>query len=239
MSVLAASILAAALVPPPVVQPPEREYPPVVVRPATIVPASADKTPSAKPGEKAAAPAFGTVPLVTVLTPADAARLFRERGGSVDSYQDTPEGFLIHATVPNQTFVTLQALDCRGQGEDKKCAIYVFEAAFKMENDQRAAQLERDLALNYVADRATGSVYSVWRMGTLNDGVTEAQLRGDLERFMQTVWATSAKAWPNTQPTSNGGSAPPTAVKPEVRPTSSPTPRANTRHQFVRAASDR
>lgn len=215
---LTALVLAGAIVPPPTATPPEREHPPVV-RPVVLQRTAAEKP--ASPGAPQA-PLFGAVPLVTFLTPADAARLFQERGGTVEEVKDTAEGFLVHATVPQQTFVTLQGLDCRGQGASKKCAMYVFEAAFRMENDARAAQLERDLSLNYVADRATGSVYSIWRMGTVSDGVTEAQVRGDLDRFMQVIWATSAKAWPNTAPANGSGGARPAPATPDatVRPAS-------------------
>jgi hypothetical protein len=230
-------LLAGAPVPPPVISPPEYASPPYV-RPAPAVlqrPAAAEKAPA--PADRGA-PLFGAVPLITWITPTDGKRLFEERGGRVTAAEETEGGFVLHATVPQETFVSMQGLDCRGAGESKRCAMYVFEAAFQMENDARAAQLERELSLNYVADRASGPVYSIWRMGTVLDGVTEAQVRNDLDRFMQLVWTTASKAWPNTAPAASDGSAGPAPDRgdPTLAPIGGPAPRVNTRTQFVRTA---
>lgn len=231
-ALFAALVLAGAPVPPPNVSPPEREVPPLPkAPPAVLQQAAADKAPADR-----GPPLYGAVPLVTYITPGEGKKLFEERGGQVTGGEETAEGFVLHATVPQETYVSMQGLDCRGSGEAKRCGIYLFEAAFRMENDARAAQLERDLSLNYVADRSSGPIYSIWRMGTVGEGVTEAQVRGDLDRFMQVVWVTASKAWPNTQPTSAGGGAAPAprAADPAKESTRGPAPRVNTRAQFVR-----
>lgn len=234
-ALLSALALAGAPVPPPVISPPEYAAPPYV-RPATPVlqRAATEKAPA--PADKSGQ-LFGAVPLITWITPTDGKRLFEERGGQVTAAEETDGGFVLQATVPQQTFVSMQGLDCRGAGEAKRCGMYVFEAAFRMENDARAAQLERDLSLNYVADRASGPIYSIWRMGTVMDGVTEAQVRNDLDRFMQVVWATASKAWPNTAPASSGEGAAPTPGRadPTLSPAAGPVLSVNTRAQFVRA----
>lgn len=213
VGVMAAALLAGQVIAAPDVEPPgahRAEIRAVEARRARAEAASA-KAAAASPapaGSPAGAPLFGSVPLWTSFGVAEAKALFTDRGGTIERLELTDKGFVLQATVPQKTYVAMEAMDCRGQGEAKRCTMYMFEAGFRLDSDARAAQVAADLSLNYVGDHAKGPIYTIWRMGTVADGVSEAQVRGDLDRFLDVVWASADEIWPSTKPSANPGSAP-------------------------------
>jgi hypothetical protein len=91
----------------------------------------------------------------------------------------------------------LSGFDCQGAGEARSCVRYEFSAFFKLDSAAQALGFEHSVAINWLADQADEDGYlDVWRMGSMEGGVTPAHMRYQLDAFISSVWAAQETVYP-------------------------------------------
>ena len=133
--------------------------------------------------------------------------LVEGEGGKVEEVVDTETGeYVMTVRSSDKLPFKLKGFDCRGVGEAKSCVRYEFVAYFRFDGEEEAARYERDLAINWLADQSSDDGYlDVWRMGSLEGGVTRAHMRYQLRAFIDAVWAAQETVYPPKTATGSPG----------------------------------
>lgn len=133
--------------------------------------------------------------------------LIEGEGGKVEEVADTETGeYVMSARSSDKLPFKLKGYDCRGVGEAKACVRFEFVAFFRFDGEEEAARYEHDLAINWLADQSGDDGYlDVWRMGSLEGGVTRAHMRYQLRAFIDAVWSAQETVYPPKSATGSPG----------------------------------
>lgn len=132
------------------------------------------------------------------MTLGQARDLIEVEGGKIDEVADTDTGdYVISARSSDKLPFKLKGYDCRGAGDAKSCLRFEFSAFFMLDDEAEATAQEHRLAINWLADQSSSDGYlDVWRMGSLEGGVTRAHMRYQLRAFISAVWAAQESVYP-------------------------------------------
>lgn len=147
----------------------------------------------------AAAPAMAQAePVWNRMSVGQARSLIEAEGGKVEEVSDTDTGeYVINARSSDKLPFKLKGYDCRGAGDSKSCVRFELSAFFRLDDPAQAQAVEHSLAINWLADQSGDDGYlDVWRMGSLEGGVTRAHMRYQLQAFIAAVWAAQEVVYP-------------------------------------------
>jgi hypothetical protein len=158
--------------------------------------ARADPPPTAP----ADAPPPAPVDLTDGVSIADVRAIAADAGGEVERVKENDDnGFTVEMVFPGDNHPWFEGLECKGEGEARRCQEYEFGIALRVRNAAQAKALERKLDFRYISARADGDVLTFTRMDFTYGGVTREHVTSSLKVILQIVHdKVEPVVWPET-----------------------------------------
>ncbi|HEY3799300.1 MAG TPA: hypothetical protein VGL58_13200 [Caulobacteraceae bacterium] len=145
-------------------------------------------------------PPARSVDLTDGVSIADVRAIAADAGGEVERVKETGDnGFTVEMAFPGDNHPWFEGLECKGDGDARRCQEYEFGIALRARDAAQAKALERKLAFLYIAARADGDVLTFTRMDFTYGGVTREHLTESLRVILQIVHDNvDPVVWPET-----------------------------------------